>query len=55
MGVPMDLNFEMFETAVLFISVLVVAYMVLVCPFIASATLARFLIIIFNIGQSVSW
>jgi len=29
MGVPMDLNFEMFETAVLFISVLVVAYMVL--------------------------
>jgi hypothetical protein len=31
MGVNMDLNFELFETAVLFISTLVVAFMLLVC------------------------
>jgi hypothetical protein len=30
MGVAVDLNFELFETAVLFISVLVVAFMLLV-------------------------
>lgn len=31
MGVNLDLNFELFETAVLFISVIVVAFMLLVC------------------------
>lgn len=32
MGQPMDLNFKLFETATLFITVLVVAFMLQVCP-----------------------
>lgn len=31
MGQPMDLNFQLFETATLFITVLVVAFMLQVC------------------------
>lgn len=31
MGMPMDLNFQLFETATLFITVLVVAFMLQVC------------------------
>lgn len=31
MGKPMDLNFQLFETATLFITVLVVAFMLQVC------------------------
>ena len=31
MGAPMDLNFQLFETATLFITVLVVAFMLQVC------------------------
>lgn len=31
MGIPMDLNFQLFETATLFITVIVVAFMLQVC------------------------
>ena len=32
MGKKMDLNFQLFETATLFITVIVVAFMLQVCP-----------------------
>ena len=36
MGRPMDLNFQLFETATLFITVLVVAFMLQVCVLMKS-------------------
>lgn len=36
MGQPMDLNFQLFETATLFVTVLVVAFMLQVCHLLSS-------------------
>lgn len=36
MGKEMDLNFQLFETATLFITVLVVAFMMQVCDFLCA-------------------